>query len=105
MFDPFAGGRLVGDESRIAGEEWIDQDRLAGKVEAKGGMTIPGDLQWRDLELVGLWMARNDNRAALCRKAQLAMSLSRRFRRRANGSLCRFFRLPMPLQCCRRAAR
>ena len=29
---------LVGDEGRIAGEEGIDQHRVAGKIETKGGM-------------------------------------------------------------------
>ena len=37
-------GRLVGDESGIAGEERIDQNRLAGEIETKSGMAIPGDL-------------------------------------------------------------
>jgi len=53
MFDAFASCRLVGDESWIAGEEWIDQHGIAGKVEAKGGVTIPGDLHGWDLELAG----------------------------------------------------
>src|SRR5271157_3832033 len=51
MFDAFAGGRFVGDESEIAGEKWIDQDRMAGKVEAKGGVTVPGDLDGGTLSL------------------------------------------------------
>src|SRR5215471_12079114 len=51
VFDAFAGGRFVRDESGIAAEEWIDQDRVAGKVEAKGGVTIPGDLHGGTLSL------------------------------------------------------
>ena len=40
----FDGCGLVRDEGRIAGEERIDQDCLAGEVESKGGVAIPGDL-------------------------------------------------------------
>jgi len=42
--DALHGGSLVGHERRIAGEEGINQHRVAGKVEAKGGMAEPGDL-------------------------------------------------------------
>jgi len=70
MFDAFAAGRFVGDESGIAGEEWIDQDRVAGKVEAKGGVTIPGDLHGGTLSLRML-DAPNNNRAPPCGKARL----------------------------------
>jgi hypothetical protein len=42
--DALGRRRLVGGESRIAGEERIDQYRLALEVEAKGGMSVPGDL-------------------------------------------------------------
>src|SRR5215831_6350731 len=104
MFDPFAGGRFVGNESGIAGEEWIDQDCVAGKVEAKGGVTIPSDLHGGTLRLRML-AAPNNSRAASCGKAPLAAPSSRRFRVRANDSLCRFFHLPRPSQYCRRAAR
>src|SRR5215813_12523526 len=69
MFDPFAGGRFVGNESGIAGEEWIDQDCVAGKVEAKGGVTIPSDLHGGTLRLRML-AAPNNSRAASCGKAR-----------------------------------
>src|SRR3984893_18930496 len=39
------GGRsLVGHESRVAGEERINQHGLRGEIEPKGGVAIPGDL-------------------------------------------------------------
>src|SRR5262249_55258311 len=44
MGDALGGGRLVGHEGRIAGEERIDQHRRLAEVEAEGGMAIPGDL-------------------------------------------------------------
>src|SRR5687768_11107018 len=49
MADAFDRRRLVGDESRIAGKERIDQYRLTLEVEAKGGMSVPGDLHDRFL--------------------------------------------------------
>jgi len=104
MFDAFAGSCFVGDESGIAGEERIDQDRVAGKVEAKGGVTIPGDLHGGTLSLRMLDAPKN-SRAARYRKARLASPISRRLRLRANGSAWLFFRLPRLSQCYRRAAR
>src|SRR6516162_4356575 len=103
MFDAFTGGRFVGDESGITGKERIDQDRVAGKVEAKSGETVPGDLHGGTLSL-RMADAPNNNRAAPCGKARLASPISRRLRLRANGSACLFFRWPMLSQCCRRAA-
>ena len=51
MVDGFDRRRLVRGESRIAGEEGIDQDSLAVEVQAEGGMSVPGDLHggflWR----------------------------------------------------------
>ena len=44
MRDPLDRGRLVGDEGGIAGEERIDQNRLASEIETKSGVAIPGDL-------------------------------------------------------------
>jgi hypothetical protein len=44
VFDALARCRFVGDEGRITGEKWIDQDRVAGKVESESGMAKPGDL-------------------------------------------------------------
>src|SRR5262249_43088366 len=85
MFDPFAGGRFVGNESGIAGEEWIDQDCVAGKVEAKGGVTIPSDLHGGTLRLRML-AAPNNSRAASCGKAQLASVSSRLFPGRATAA-------------------
>jgi hypothetical protein len=53
MFGAFAGGRFVGHESGIAGEEWVDQDRVAGKVETKSGVTVPGNLHGETVSLRG----------------------------------------------------
>jgi hypothetical protein len=47
------GGRLVGHEGRIAGEERIDQHGLAGEVEPEGGMAVPRDLHDGDPRLDG----------------------------------------------------
>jgi hypothetical protein len=41
----------VGDEGRIAGEKRIDQDRMAGKIQSKRGVTVPGDLHDGTLRL------------------------------------------------------
>ena len=45
MADALSRGLLVGDESRIAGEERIDQDGLAVKVEAERGVAGTGDVR------------------------------------------------------------
>ena len=67
-FTPFDRRRLVGDEGRIAGEERIDQHRVAAEIEPESRMAVPGDLHGR--LLVG----------RACREAQRAMVGPRRRR-------------------------
>ena len=43
---PLIAAALSDDEGRIAGEERIDQHRLAAEIETEGGMAKPGDLHW-----------------------------------------------------------
>jgi len=44
MGNTLDGGFPIRDESRVPGEERIDQHGTAGKVETEGGMSEPGDL-------------------------------------------------------------
>src|SRR6185312_11818192 len=44
MGNALDGGRLVGHERRIAGEERVDQHGGLAEVEAEGGVAVPGDL-------------------------------------------------------------
>lgn len=93
--DAVDGRRAVRDESRVASEERIQQDRLTGEIEAKGGMPIPDDLHASDA-VVDANIVRRRGRG----KMSLAAA-----HERASRAPCRFLRSRTPLNCCQRAVR